>query len=86
MKKIILILVALLLIGCGGDTKVSQDINGTQAIVLDKNTTSVSNMVNVSDINITDNAILVICTEGSVCSVDSSTNAITTTTDNNSSS
>jgi len=84
MKTIIIGLVALLLMGCGEATINSNDINGTQGIVLDKNTSSISNMVNVSDINITDNAILIICTEGSDCSV--TTSETTTTTDNNSSS
>ena len=83
MKKV-LFLVALLLIGCNEATIVSEDMNGTQGIILDKNTSSISNMVNVSDINITDNAILIICTEGSDCSVTTSETIITT--DNNSSS
>ncbi len=82
--KTILLLVALLLIGCNETTIISEDMNGTQGILLDKNTSSISNMVNVSDINITDNAILIICTEGSDCSV--TTSETTTTTDNNSSS
>ena len=79
--KYILIAVAIFLSGCDG-SKSSVDINGTQGIQLDKNTTSISNMVNVSDINISDNGIFILCTEGSECSVVTTT---TNTADNNSS-
>jgi len=69
------------MIGCDDTTITSSDLNGTEGIKLDRNTSSISNMVNVSDINITDNAILVICTEGSTCSVSTQE---TNTADNNS--
>ncbi len=81
MVLVLLIAVGFIMTGCDGSQS-SVDINGTQGIQLDKNTTSISNMVNVSDINISDNGIFILCTEGSECSV------VTTTTnaaDNNSS-
>ena len=84
MKLLLVALVAYLMIGCG-ESKSSVDINGTQGIQLDRNTTSISNMVNVSDINITDNGILILCTEGSTCSVSTVTTTTTNTADNNSS-
>lgn len=74
MKKIILI-VALMLLGCGGDTTTTHiaqvDDNGTvlPLYVDDVNVSDIIHMIDIDTLAVTDNGIIVICTDGAVCSV-----------------
>ena len=90
------ILIAIFLIGCGGDTSTiyvaEKDENGTvlPMYIDDQNVSDIINIIDVNAIAATDNGIIVICVDGAICSVttddgnDSADNI--NTTDNNSSS
>ncbi len=98
MYKLIIV-IAILLIGCGSDenTYVSHTLgesNETQGMYVDDvNVSDITSINNVDNITVTDNGMFILCTEGSICTVttddgeeSSDTTTTTTTTDNNSSS
>jgi len=93
-----LILITLLLVGCGSDTNntyesspIGED-NETQGMYVDDvNVSDITSINNVSQITVTENGMFILCTEGSTCSVvtddgNESADTITTTNsaDNNS--